>query len=57
MDLHAHCLNTEVIGYLGGYFCKITKTLHILRAEPCCSIDDAETTCEMDPGSYFHLDK
>lgn len=52
MDLHAHCILTEVIGCLGGYYCNVTKTLHILVAEPCISIDDHQAKCEMDPGKY-----
>lgn len=52
MDLHAHCFHTEVIGCLGGFYCKVTRTLHILAAEPCYSIENHETECEMDPGSF-----
>ncbi|KAI7691527.1 hypothetical protein SSS_06962 [Sarcoptes scabiei] len=51
MDLHAHCFHTEVIGCLGGFYCKVTRTLHILAAEPCYSIENHETECEMDPVS------
>ena len=61
MDLHAHCLKTEVIGLLGGHYCRVTKTLHISTAEPCPSESDNSIKCEIDPGliwlvsEYFSL--
>lgn len=55
MDLHAHCLKTEVIGLLGGYYCRVTKTLHIETAEPCPSICNDSIRCEIDPGMFYLL--
>lgn len=51
IDIHAHCMTTEVIGLLGGKFCKQTNQLFILTAEPCHTIDDHNLQCEMEPGN------
>ena len=52
VDVHAHCVQTEVIGLLGGRFCANFRQLNILSAEPCRSITASTTDlqCEMDPG-------
>lgn len=53
VDIHAHCVQTEVIGLLGGRFDPVTRQLFILTAEPCRSIAATTTDlqCEMDPVS------
>ena len=53
VDIHAHCVQTEVIGLLGGRFCPVRRELHVLVAEPCRSIPGSTTDlqCEMDPVS------
>lgn len=57
IDVHAHCVQTEVIGFLGGHFCTVRKQLDILTAEPCRSIADSTTDlqCEMDPASQVEV--
>lgn len=53
IDVHAHCVQTEVIGLLGGLYCSRLRQLVVSLAEPCRSIT-ANTTdlqCEMDPVS------
>lgn len=50
VDVHAHCVQTEVIGLLGGLYCPKLSQLVILTAEPCLTLDDHEHQCEMDPG-------
>lgn len=53
VDIHAHCVQTEVIGLLGGRYCPVVRQLHVLTAEPCRSIPGSTTDlqCEMDPVS------
>ena len=55
VDVHAHCVQTEVIGLLGGIYCSKLRKLHINIAEPCRSITDSTTDlqCEMDPVSQM----
>lgn len=53
MDIHAHMSKTEVIGLLGGEYCRDTDVMHITLAVPCESISTG-MQCEMDPGMY-HL--
>lgn len=52
IDIHSHCVETEVIGLLGGKFCSKYRQLLILTAEPCESLTASTTDrqCEMDPG-------
>lgn len=52
MDLHSHCHHNEVIGCLGGYYCRVTKTLYVLTTVPGSSVDDHFNHCELDPVSY-----
>ncbi|RWS15136.1 histone H2A deubiquitinase MYSM1-like isoform X8 [Dinothrombium tinctorium] len=53
IDVHAHCVQNEVIGLLGGRFCPLLCQLHVLTAEPCESLTASTTDlqCEMDPVS------
>jgi protein MYSM1 len=51
IDIHAHCVKTEVIGLLGGVYCEQTQQLFILTAEPCASLEDHDLQCDMDPVS------
>ncbi|CAG2103735.1 unnamed protein product [Medioppia subpectinata] len=51
IDIHAHCVRTEVIGLLGGTYCALSRELHILTAEPCASLDDHDLQCDMEPVS------
>lgn len=50
IDVHAHCVKTEVIGLLGGIYDQRTQQLFILTSEPCVSLDDHDLQCDMDPG-------
>ncbi|OTF70553.1 MPN domain-containing protein-like protein, partial [Euroglyphus maynei] len=52
MDLHSHCRHNEVIGCLGGYYCRVTKTLYVLTTVPGSSVDDHFNQCELDAVSY-----
>ncbi|KAG6621924.1 metalloprotease family [Phytophthora cinnamomi] len=58
-DLHAHLATCEIIGFLGGKWNEVTKTLYIQAAFPCRSLvidgDDGSTDVEMDPGSEIEL--
>lgn len=47
MDIHAHLLNTEVIGLLGGYYDEHRSCLVISTAEACDSVS-TDLECEMD---------
>uniref|UniRef100_A0A224Z008 Myb-like, SWIRM and MPN domain-containing protein 1 n=1 Tax=Rhipicephalus zambeziensis TaxID=60191 RepID=A0A224Z008_9ACAR len=47
MDIHAHLLNTEVIGLLGGYYDMHRNCLVISTAEACDSVS-TDLECEMD---------
>ncbi|XP_075731663.1 histone H2A deubiquitinase MYSM1-like [Rhipicephalus microplus] len=47
MDIHAHLLNTEVIGLLGGYYDMHQNCLVISTAEACDSVS-TDLECEMD---------
>ncbi|RWS30373.1 histone H2A deubiquitinase MYSM1-like protein [Leptotrombidium deliense] len=53
IDVHAHCVQNEVIGLLGGKYCPVLCQLHIHTAVPCESITSSTTDlqCEMDPVS------
>ncbi|CAG2167016.1 unnamed protein product [Oppiella nova] len=51
IDIHAHCVRTEVIGLLGGTYCALSHELFILTAEPCASLDDHDLQCDMEPVS------
>jgi protein MYSM1 len=55
VDVHAHCVQTEVIGLLGGTYCPHTRQLKVLIAEPCRSLSEGTTDlqCEMCPVSQF----
>ena len=54
MDIHAHISKTEVIGMLGGKYCREQGKLTVTMATPCNSISTG-MQCEMDPGE-FHFD-
>lgn len=47
MDIHAHLLNTEVIGLLGGYYDMHRNCLVVSTAEACDSVS-TDLECEMD---------
>ncbi|KAK8756507.1 hypothetical protein V5799_000790, partial [Amblyomma americanum] len=47
MDIHAHLLNTEVIGLLGGYYDEHRSCLVVSTAEACDSVS-TDLECEMD---------
>lgn len=47
MDIHAHLLNTEVIGLLGGYYDEHRNCLVVATAEACDSVS-TDLECEMD---------
>ena len=49
MDIHAHISKTEVIGMLGGKYCREQGKLTVSMATPCNSISTG-MQCEMDPG-------
>jgi protein MYSM1 len=58
MDLHAHLLSTEVIGFLAGTWNNESKTLLITSALPCRSVEQTERSIgdrhfnvELDPAS------
>ncbi|XP_053208844.1 histone H2A deubiquitinase MYSM1-like [Panonychus citri] len=53
IDVHSHCVQTEVIGLLGGLYCSRYRQLNILTAEPCESLTcgTSDLQCEMDPVS------
>lgn len=55
MDLHAHLLTTEVIGFLAGKWNAETKNLEIVASLPCKSVEsqssDAHYNVELDPTS------
>ncbi|KAJ2608768.1 hypothetical protein EV177_004797, partial [Coemansia sp. RSA 1804] len=53
MDLHAHLMLSEVIGFLGGVWDAKSKVVTVVRAFPCAALEtnDAHTNVEMDPGS------
>lgn len=53
IDIHAHCVRTEVIGLLGGRYCPQTRELRILTSEPCASLDDHDLQCDMEPGQLL----
>ncbi len=53
MDMHAHLSKTEVIGLLGGQYCRERRQLTVWLAEPCDSLSTG-MQCEMDPGMYSH---
>ncbi|KAI8910814.1 hypothetical protein EDD86DRAFT_203660 [Gorgonomyces haynaldii] len=44
MDLHAHLLTTEVIGFLAGHWDQETKTLTVKHALPCKSVENLNET-------------
>lgn len=58
-DLHSHLATCEIIGFLGGRWDEVTKTLYIQAAFPCRSLmidgDDGSTDVEMDPESEIEL--
>lgn len=51
MDIHAHLLNTEVIGLLGGYYDEHRNCLVVSTAEACDSVS-TDLECEMDSGEF-----
>ncbi|XP_074596977.1 histone H2A deubiquitinase MYSM1-like [Brevipalpus obovatus] len=53
IDVHSHCVQTEVIGLLGGLYCSKYRQLNVMTAEPCESLTGYTTDlqCEMDPVS------
>ncbi|KAJ2005602.1 hypothetical protein GGI04_002178 [Coemansia thaxteri] len=50
MDLHAHLMDTEVIGLLGGAYDASARVVRVDVAFPCNSTSTT-TECEMDPAS------
>ncbi|KAL7454750.1 hypothetical protein ACHAWC_006356 [Mediolabrus comicus] len=56
-DLHAHLSDSEIIGFLGGYYSPTEKCLFIQAAFPCKAtdrIDAGDTDVEMDPVSQIY---
>jgi proteasome lid subunit RPN8/RPN11 len=56
-DLHAHLSESEIIGFLGGYYSPTEKCLFIQAAFPCKAtdrIDAGDTDVEMDPVSQIY---
>ena len=48
-DVHAHMANSEIIGFLGGYWDAPRQTLFVARAFPCLSLDlEGEDTRKFD---------
>lgn len=47
MDIHAHLLNTEVIGLLGGFYDEPRSCLVVSAAEACDAVS-TDLECEMD---------
>lgn len=47
MDIHAHLLNTEVIGLLGGFYDEARSCLVVTAAEACDAVS-TDLECEMD---------
>ena len=63
MDLHAHLLKTEVIGFLAGKWDPKERLLEVDSAIPCRSVDhsdlqntmDRHTNVELDPASEVEM--
>ncbi|PVU86172.1 hypothetical protein BB559_006620 [Furculomyces boomerangus] len=55
MDLHAHLMETEIIGLLGGYWDSNNRILTVKQSFPCRAIatDDDHLNVEMDPTSEW----
>ncbi|KAJ3024750.1 hypothetical protein HK097_006859, partial [Rhizophlyctis rosea] len=53
MDLHAHLLACEVIGYLAGSFDASTHTLHIKTSIPIMMGQSTHVTVDADPESML----
>ena len=56
-DLHAHLCDSEIIGFLGGYYSTQEKCIYVQAAFPCKSTnrpDAGHTDVEMDPMSQVH---
>jgi len=56
-DLHSHLCDSEIIGFLGGYYSMEEKCIYIQAAFPCKStsrLDSGHTDVEMDPISQIH---
>lgn len=56
-DLHAHMCESEIIGFLSGWFSSEERCLYIQAAFPCRSterIDSGQTDVEMDPVSQIY---
>ena len=56
-DLHAHMCESEIIGFLSGWFSSEERCLYIQAAFPCKStdrIDSGQTDVEMDPVSQIY---
>ncbi|KAI8069264.1 hypothetical protein BC940DRAFT_298307 [Gongronella butleri] len=53
MDFHAHLMNTEIIGFLGGKWDRATRRIEVKEAFPCRSLksDHDDINVEMDPTS------
>jgi hypothetical protein len=51
MDFHCHLSSAEVIGFLGGTWCPVTRQLRVLRALPAAQLvsGDAAVEVEVDP--------
>ena len=55
MDLHAHLVKTEVIGYLAGDYDEAARSVHILHAFPGQGVPLDGTHVELDPASEVDL--
>ncbi|CAG8462100.1 12482_t:CDS:2 [Funneliformis caledonium] len=57
MDFHAHLMNTEVIGFLAGYWIPEKKELIVKATFPCRSLQTGENyvNVEMDPTSALEV--
>jgi hypothetical protein len=60
MDVHAHLMATEVIGFLAGSWNSQNNLLEISKALPCKSVEqdtvqhDRHINVELDPASEVH---
>ncbi|KAJ1912467.1 hypothetical protein H4219_005590 [Mycoemilia scoparia] len=57
MDFHAHLVQTEIIGLLGGRWDTSSRTLEVIKAYPCQALatQDDHLNVEMDPESELKV--
>ena len=55
MDLHAHMLEIEIIGYMAGMFDTEAKVLRVMRAFPGKSLVSGHEHVELDPSSEVEV--